>query len=111
MTPHTQPTEWLNTTDMPLTITTQKDLEYDLTSQKRTSMNQTNDHIVVRVYVQIRVTRHSLQTQSSRHSQTRVKRSQFSAEAERTIIANHFEIRLISLAVTVIVEQQLTNSY
>ena len=52
---------------MPLTITTQNDLKYDLTSQKRTSLNQTNDHLDFQVYVQIRVTKHSLQTQSSRH--------------------------------------------
>ena len=48
-----------------------KDLEYDLTSQKRTSLNQTNDHLDVQVYVQIRVTRHPLHAQSPRHSQTR----------------------------------------
>ena len=90
---------------MPPTITTQKDLEYDLTSQKRTSLNQTNDHLDVQVYVQIRVTRHSLQTRSSRHSQTRVILNQFSTQAEQTIIANHFEIRLISPAVAAIVEQ------
>ena len=59
--PHnTRPTEWQNTTDMPLTITTQKDLEYDLNSQKRTSLNQTNDHLDVQVYEQIRVTNYSL---------------------------------------------------
>ena len=95
---------------MPLTITIQKDLKNDLTSQKTTSLNQTNDHLDVQVYVQIRVTRHSLQTQSSRHSQIRTKHNQFSAKAGRTIKTNHLEIRLISSAVTVIVEQQLTNS-
>ena len=52
------------------------------------------------------VSRHSLQTQSTRHFQIRTKHNQFSTEAERTIIANHFEVRLISLAVTVIVECQ-----
>ena len=61
---------------MPLIITNQKDLEYDSTSQKMTSLNQTNDHLDVQVYVQIRVSRHSLQTRSSRHSQTRVKHRQ-----------------------------------
>ena len=81
-----------------------KSLKYDLASQQRTSLNQTNDHLDVRVYVQIRVIRHSLQTQSSRHFQIRTKHSQFSAKAERTTITNHFEIRLVSLAVTVIVE-------
>ena len=95
---------------MPLTITIQKDLKNDLTSQKTTSLNQTNDHLDVQVYVQIRVTRQSLQTQSSRHSQIITKHNQFSAEAGRTIKTNHLEIRLISLAVTVIVEQQLTSS-
>ena len=30
-----------------------KDLEYDLTSQQRTSLNQTNDHLDVQAYVQI----------------------------------------------------------
>ena len=35
-----------------------KDFKYDLTSQQRTSLNQTNDHLDIR-YVQIRVTRHS----------------------------------------------------
>ena len=39
-----------------------KDLEYDLTSKKMTSLKQTNDHLDVQVYVQIRVTGHSLQT-------------------------------------------------
>ena len=52
-----------------------KDLKYDLTSQQRTSLNQTNDPLDVQVYVQIRVTRHSLQTRSSRHSQARSKHS------------------------------------
>ena len=86
---------------MPITNTTQKDLKYELASQQKTSLNQTNDYLDVQVYVQIRVIRHSLQTQSSRHFQIRTKHSHFSAESERTIIANHFEIRLISLAVTV----------
>ena len=49
-----------------------KDLEYDLTSQQRTSLNQTNDQLDVQVYVQIRVTRHPFQTQISRYSQTRL---------------------------------------
>ena len=49
-----------------------KDLKYDLTSQKRTSLNQHNDHLNVRVYVQIRLG-HFLQAQSSRHSQTRTE--------------------------------------
>ena len=80
---------------MPTTITTQKDLEYELTSQKRTSLNQTNDHLDVQVYVQIRVTRYPLQTLSSRHSHTRMKHGQFSTKAEQPIIANHLEIRLI----------------
>ena len=39
-----------------------------------------------------------------------MKHNQSSAEGERTIIANHLEIRLVSLAVAVIVEQQLTTS-
>ena len=87
-----------------------KDLEYDLTSQKRTSLNQTIDHLDVQVYVQIRVTRHSLQTQSSRHSQTRVILNQFSTKAEQAVIAYHLEVRLISLAVAVIIEQT-TNTF
>ena len=37
--PTTLEKEWPATIDMSLTITTQKDLEYDLTSQKRTSLN------------------------------------------------------------------------
>ena len=82
------------------------DLEYDLISQKRTSLNQTNDHLDVQVYVQIRVTRHPFHTRSSRHSQTKGERRQFSTKAERPIIANHLEIRLISLAITVSVERQ-----
>ena len=86
-----------------------KDLEYDLTSQKRASLNQTNDHLDVQVYVQIRVTRQSLQTQSSRHSQTRVILNQISTKAEQAVIADHFEIRLISLAVIVFVEWQANN--
>ena len=83
-----------------------KDLEYDLTSQKKTSLNQTNDHLDFQVYVQIRVTRHSLQTRSSRHSQTRSEHRQFSNKAERPIIENHLEIRLISLGISVFVERQ-----
>ena len=52
-----------------------KDLKYDLTSKQRTSLKQTNDHLDVQVYVQIRVTGHSLQTRASRHSQSRSKHS------------------------------------
>ena len=86
-----------------------KDLEHDLTSQKRTSLNQTNDHLDLQVYVQILSTRHSLQTQSSRHSQTRVILNQFSTKAEQTVIANHLEIRFKSLGITVVVEWQANN--
>ena len=48
-----------------------KDLEYDLTSKQRTSLKQTNNHLDVQVSVQIRVTSHSLQTRTLRHSQIR----------------------------------------
>ena len=78
-----------------------KDLKYDLTSQKRTSLNHTNDHFDVQVYVQIRVTRHPFQTRFSRHSQTKLNTKQFSANTEKPDIANHFEIGLISLGITV----------
>ena len=88
-----------------------KDLEYGLTSQKRISLNQTNDHLDVQVYVQIRITRHSLLTQSPCQSQTRVILDQFSTKAEQSILANHLEIKLISLAVLVFVARQLTTSY
>ena len=67
-----------------------KDLEYDLTSQQRTSLNQTNDHLDVQVFVQIRVTRHPFQTQVSRHSQTRLITKQFSTNANKSEIAKHF---------------------
>ena len=83
-----------------------KDLKYDLTSQKRTSLNQTNDHLDVQVYVQIRVTRHPFQTRISYHSQTRLNTKQFSANTEKSHITNHFEIGLISLGITVVVERQ-----
>ena len=79
MTPSHSTTEWPNTTDMPLTTTTHNhnsdDLKYDLTPKQRTSLNQTNDHLDVQLYVQIRVTRLSLQTRAPRHSQTRSKHS------------------------------------
>ena len=65
-----------------------KDL--DLTSQRRTSLNQTNDHLDVQVYVQIRVTRHPFQTRISRHSQMRLITKQFSTNANKTHIAKHF---------------------
>ena len=52
-----------------------KDLEYDLTPKKRTSLKQTNDQLDVQVYVQIRVTGHSVQTRASHHSQSRSKHS------------------------------------
>ena len=52
-----------------------KDLEYDLTSNQRTSLKQTNDHLDVQLYVQIRASGHSLQTRASRHSQSRLKHS------------------------------------
>ena len=81
-----------------------KDLEYDLTSQKRTSLNWTNDHLDAQVYVQIRVTRHPFQTRSSRHSQTRLHTKQSSTNTETPDIANHLEIELISLGITVVVE-------
>ena len=67
-----------------------KDLEYDLTSQQRTSLNQTNDHLDVQVYIQIRVTRHHFRTRVSRHSQTRLITKQFSTNANKTDIAKHF---------------------
>ena len=86
-----------------------KDLEYDLTSQKRTSLNQTNDHLDVQVHVQIRVTRHPFQTRFSRHSQTRLHTKPFSNNTEKPDIANHFEIWLISLGITVVVEWQDNN--
>ena len=51
------------------------DLKYDLTPKQRTSLNHTNGHLDVQVYVQIRVTRHSLQTRAQRHSQAKSKHS------------------------------------
>ena len=72
-------------------------------------MNQNNEHLDVQVYVQIRVTSYSLQTQPSHHSQTRVILNQFSAKAEQAIIANHLKVRLISPAVAVIVDQTTNN--
>ena len=69
-----------------------------------TSLNQTNDHLDVQEYEQIRSTRHSLQTQPSRHSQTRVIVNQFSTKAEQAVIADNLEIRLISLGITAFVE-------
>ena len=86
-----------------------KDLEYDLTWQKRTSLNYTNDHLDVQVYVQIQVTRHSFHTRSSRHFQTRLHTKQFSTYTEKPDIANHFEIGLISLGITVVVEWRSNN--
>ena len=83
-----------------------KNLKYDLTSQKRTSLNQTNDHLDVQVYVQIRVTRHPFQTRISHHSQTRLNIKQFSTYTDKPDIANHFETGLISLGITVVVERQ-----
>ena len=67
-----------------------KDLEYDLTLQQRTSLNQTNDHLDVEVYVQIRVTWHPVQTRFPRHSQTRLITKQFSTNVNKTDIAKHF---------------------
>ena len=52
-----------------------KDLMDDLTSKQRTSLKQTNDHFDAQVYVQIRVTGHSLQTRASPHLQSRSKHS------------------------------------
>ena len=49
-----------------------KGLKYELTSQQSTTLNQTNDHLDVQC-LQIRVTRHYLQTRASLHSQTRSK--------------------------------------
>ena len=80
--------------------------KYDLTSQKRTSLNQTNDHLDVQIYVQIRVTRHPFQTRISHHSQTRLNTKQFSTYTDKPDIANHFETGLISLGITVVVERQ-----
>ena len=77
-----------------------KDLEYDLTSQKRTSLNQTNDHLDVQVYVQIRVTRHPYQTRISRYSQTRLNTRRSPTNTEKPDIANRFEIGLISLGIS-----------
>ena len=69
-----------------------KDLEYDLTLQQRTSLNQTNDHLDVQVYVQIRVTMHPFQTRTSRHSQMRLITKHFSTKANKTDRAKHFGI-------------------
>ena len=86
-----------------------KDLEYDLTSQQRTSLNQTNDHLDVQAYVQIRETRHLFQTRASRHLQIRIDHNQPSTNASRSDIARHFEFwnlkRFHSLGITFIVEQ------
>ena len=87
-----------------------KDLEYDLTSQQRTSLNQTNDHLDAQAYVQIRETRHLFQTRASRHLQTRIDHSQPSTNASRIDIAKHFEFwnlkRFLSLGITFVVEQR-----
>ena len=91
---------------MPPTITTQKGYRVRLDFAERTLLNQTNDHLDVQVYLQLRVTRHFLQTRVSRHSQSRSKNS-----LPQPIKTNHLEIRLISLAVIVFVERELTTSY
>ena len=91
-----------------------KDLEYDLTSQQRTSLNQTNDHLNAQAYVQIREARHPFQTRTSRHSQTRIDHKQPSTDASRNDIAELFEFwnlkRFHSLGITSVVEQQRLTS-
>ena len=92
-----------------------KDLEYDLTSQQRTSLNQTNDHLDVQVYVQIRVTRHPFQTRNSRHSQTRLITNNTPTNASRNDIAKHFGFwnlkRFHSLGSTFVVERSTSASW
>ena len=91
-----------------------KDLEYDLTSQQRTSLNQTNDHLDVQVYVQIRVIWHPFQIRTSRPSQTRLI-TNISPQMQEMALAEHFEFwnlkRFHSLGITVIVERQLKTNF
>ena len=91
-----------------------KDLEYDLTSQQRTSLNQTNDHLDVQAYVQIRETRHLFQIRASRHLQIRIDHNQPSTNARRNDIAKHFEFwnlkRFHSLGITFVVERRQSTS-
>ena len=91
-----------------------KDLEYDLTSQQRTSLNQTNDHLDAQAYVQIRKERHPFQTRTSRNLQTRIDHNQPSTNASKNDIAKHFEFwnlkRFHSLGITFIVEQRRQTS-
>ena len=81
-------------------------MKYDLTSQKMTSLNLTNDYLDVQVYERIRVTGHPFQTRISRHSQTRLNTRELSNNTEKSGKANHFEIGLISLGIAFVFERQ-----
>ena len=82
--------------------------------KQRTSLNQTNDHLDVQAYVQIREARHPFQTRTSRHSQTRIDHKQPSTNASRNDIAEHFEFwnlkRFHSLGITFVVERRRLTS-
>ena len=45
----------------------------------------------------------------NRHSQTRLHTKQFSTNTEKSDIANHFEVGLISLGITFVAERQDNN--
>ena len=85
---HTQTTEWLNTTDILPTITTQRFLSTTWHRSKATLLNQTNGHLDVQVYVQIRVTRHILQVQNFTPFPNEIG-TPFFTKQEQMIITNH----------------------
>ena len=55
------------------TVTTQRIYSMTWIRSEENPLIQNNGHLDVQVYVQIRVTRLSVQTQTSRHSQTRLE--------------------------------------
>ena len=71
---HTPTTEWQNPPDMMPTITTLNGFEVRLSiAAKETHCKQNNGHLDVRVYVQIQVTRHCIQSRTICRSQTRLR--------------------------------------